>query len=169
MIVLTIGFGVLRGLGLAGVDALNAWQPSLRGALAAMLLLTASAQFGSRRPDLVAMVPSRLPPPDLLVTFTGLLELAVAAAVLFNETATWAGVVFASLLVAMFPANVRASSQHLSIGGQAATPVGPRAVMQVVFLAAAVGVAVRSRKDPRKCLPCPGSACPPSTPKPNSP
>ncbi len=142
LFVLTMGFGVLRGLGLAGVDALDGWQPSLRGALAAMLLVTASAHFGSRRRDLVAMVPSRLPRPELLVTLTGLLELGVAVAVLFNETATWAGTVFAGLLVAMFPANVRAADEHLSIGGRPATPVGPRALMQAVFLAAAVGVAL---------------------------
>lgn len=142
LFVLTIGFGVLRGLGLAGVEALDGWQPSLRGALAAMLLLTASAHFGLRRRDLIAMVPSRLPRPELLVTLTGFLELAVAAAVLFNQTATWAGAVFAGLLIAMFPANVRASNEHLSIGGRAVTPVGPRAVMQALFLAAAVGVAL---------------------------
>lgn len=142
LFVLTIGFGVLRGLGLAGVEPLDAWQPSLRGALALMLLLTASAHFGSRRPDLVAMVPSRLPRPELLVTLTGLLELGVAGAVLFNETATWGGALFAGLLIAMFPANVRASSEHLSLGGRPATPVGLRAVMQVLFLAAAVGVAL---------------------------
>ena len=142
LFVLTIGFALLRGLGFAGVEALDGWQPSLRGGLAAMLLLTASAHFGSRRRDLVAMVPARLPRPELLVTLTGGLELAVAAAVLFNETATWAGAVFAGLLIAMFPANVRASKEHLSIGGRPATPVGPRALMQAVFLAAAVGVAL---------------------------
>ena len=142
LIVLTIGFGVLRGLGFAGVDALDGWQPALRGGLAAMLLLTASAHFGSRRRDLVAMVPPRLPRPELLVTLTGLVELGVAVAVLFNETATWAGAVFAGLLLAMFPANVRASNEHLSIGGRPATPVAPRAVIQAVFLAAAIGVAL---------------------------
>ena len=142
LIVLTIGFGLLRGLGLAGVDALDGWQPSLRGALAAMLLLTASAHFGSRRKDLIAMVPSRLPRPDLLVTLTGLLELGVAAAVLFDETATWGGALFAGLLIAMFPANVRAADRRLTIGGQPATPVGPRAVMQALFLSAAIGVAL---------------------------
>jgi uncharacterized membrane protein len=142
LFVLTIAFAGLRGLGLAGVEALDGWQPALRGALAAMLLLTASAHFGSRRKDLIAMVPSRLPRPDLLVTMTGVMELAVAAAVLFDETATWGGVLFAGLLIAMFPANVRAADRHLTIGGQPATPVGPRAVMQALFLAAAIGAAL---------------------------
>jgi uncharacterized membrane protein len=142
LFVLTVAFAGLRALGFAGVDALDGWQPALRGALAAMLLLTASAHFGSRRRDLIAMVPSRLPRPDLLVTLTGLLELGVAAAVLFDETAAWGGALFAGLLIAMFPANVRAADRHLTVGGQQATPVGPRAVMQALFLAAAVGIAL---------------------------
>ena len=142
MFVLTIAFAALRGLGLAGVDALDGWQPALRGALAAMLLLTATAHFGSRREDLVAMVPRRLPRPELLVTLTGLLELAVAAAVLFDATATWGGALFAGLLIAMFPANARAANRHLTIGGQPATPLGPRAAMQALFLVAAIAVAL---------------------------
>lgn len=142
LLVLTVSFAGLRGLGFAGIEALDAWQPALRGALAAMLLLTATAHFGSRRRDLIAMVPSRLPRPDLLVTLTGVLELAVAAAVLFDDTATWGGALFAGLLIAMFPANVRAAARHLTIGGRPATAVGPRAVIQALFLAAAIGVAV---------------------------
>lgn len=140
LLVLIISFFVLRGLGLAGVETLDDWQTPLRGALAAMLVLTASAHFGSRRRDLVAMVPPRLPRPELLVTVTGILELGVAAALLFEATATWAGLAFAGLLMAMFPANVRAASRQLSIGGRPATPIGPRACIQVVFLAAAVAV-----------------------------
>jgi uncharacterized membrane protein len=140
LFVLAVGFAVLRGLGLAGVEALDTWQLPLRGGLAAMLLLTASAHFGSRRRDLVAMVPPRLPRPELLVSITGILELAVGAAVPFDTTAPWAGALFAGLLVAMFPANVRASSNKLSIGGRPATPVGPRAAIQLGFLAAAIAV-----------------------------
>ncbi|MDQ3895822.1 MAG: DoxX family protein [Actinomycetota bacterium] len=142
LFVLTIGFAVLRVVGLAGVEALDGWQPALRGALAAMLLLTASAHFGSRRRDLIAMVPPRLPRPDVLVTITGIVELAVAVAVLFDAAAAWAAAVFAGLLVAMFPANLRAASSHLSIGGRPATPVGPRTVIQLAFLAAAIGAGV---------------------------
>lgn len=88
------------------------------------------------------MVPRRLPRPDLLVTVTGLLELAVAAAVLFDETARWGGALFAGLLIAIFPANAQAANRHLTIGGRPATPLGPRAAMQALFLAAAVGVAL---------------------------
>jgi len=48
---------------------------ALRLALSGMFLLTASAHWGKRRPDLIRMVPSVFPRPDLLVTFTGVLEI----------------------------------------------------------------------------------------------
>ena len=45
-----------------------------------MFLLTGIAHFGSRRAGFVEMVPPRLPRPALLVTVTGVLELAGALA-----------------------------------------------------------------------------------------
>src|SRR5262249_34558818 len=51
------------------------WWDALRFALAAMFLLTASAHWGKRRPDLIRMVPSAFPRPDLIVTITGVLEI----------------------------------------------------------------------------------------------
>jgi hypothetical protein len=45
LIALISGFAVLRMLGLAGVDALDAWQPALRGGLALMLVTTAAVHF----------------------------------------------------------------------------------------------------------------------------
>jgi hypothetical protein len=40
LIALVVGSLVLRVTGLVGVDALDAWQPALRGGLARMLVLT---------------------------------------------------------------------------------------------------------------------------------
>ncbi|TDC14975.1 DoxX family protein, partial [Streptomyces sp. 8K308] len=52
------GFGVLRLVGLLGVDALDAWQPALRGGLALMFLATGLAHFVQpKRRELIAMVP----------------------------------------------------------------------------------------------------------------
>jgi uncharacterized membrane protein len=48
---------------------------ALRYGLAAMFLLTGGAHFIGMRAQLIAMVPTWLPAPDLLVTVTGVLEL----------------------------------------------------------------------------------------------
>jgi uncharacterized membrane protein len=129
---------VLRGIGAAGVAALDNWIICLRGGLAAMFLVTASAHWGKRRPDLIRMVPAAFPGPDLIVTITGLLEILGAAGLLFPATAGAAAVCLSVLLMAMFPANVRAALGNLTIGGRAATRLPLRTLMQIVFIAALI-------------------------------
>jgi uncharacterized membrane protein len=51
-------------------------------------------------------------------------------------TATVAAVCLAVLLVALFPANVRAAREDLTIGGRPATPLPLRALLQLVFISA---------------------------------
>jgi uncharacterized membrane protein len=119
------------------------WWDALRFALAAMFLLTASAHWGKRRPDLIRMVPPVFPRPDLMVTITGVLEILGVIGLLIPALAPYAGVCLAALLVALFPANVRAATHHLSIAGRRATPVVTRALIQVAFLTATLAVALR--------------------------
>src|SRR6266508_1356123 len=107
---------VLRALGAAGVAALESWTICLRGGLAAMFLLTASAHWGKRRPDLIRMVPAAFRRPDLIVTVTGVLEILGAVGLLFLLTAPAAAACLAALLLVMFPANVRAALEGLTIG-----------------------------------------------------
>jgi uncharacterized membrane protein len=71
---------------------------ALRIALAMMFLLTASAHWGRRRADLVRMVPAAFPNPELMVTVTGLAEIAGAVGLLLPGTARWAAVGLAALL-----------------------------------------------------------------------
>ena len=127
-----------RGVGTLAWSALDDWGAAVRAGLSAMLVLTASAHFGSRRADLIRMVPPALPRPDLLVTTSGLAELAVALGLLVPVTARAAAGVLIVLLVTMFPANVHAARVGVGIGGRPPTPLLPRALMQVVFAAAAV-------------------------------
>jgi uncharacterized membrane protein len=117
---------------------LDSWITSLRGGLAAMFLLTASAHWGKRRPDLIRMVPRVLPRPDLIITLTGLLEILGAVGLLFPRTAPTAAACLAVLLLAMFPANVRAALHTLTIGGKTATALPLRTFLQIVFIAALV-------------------------------
>ncbi len=142
-ITLVGGWLLLRAAGLLGIDALDSWQPALRGALAMMFVLTGLAHFGStRRQDLIAMVPPRLPRPDLLVTITGLLELIGAVGLVIPATAPAAAICLALLMVAMFPANVYAARAGLTLAGRPVTPLLPRTLLQVLFIGAAIAAAV---------------------------
>jgi len=102
-----------------------------------MLLLTASAHLHQSPVRADRHGASPLPAPAALVTATGLLELAVAAGLFFHRSAPGAAVGLVVLLVAMFPANVRAAHAGLTMGGKAATALRPRTAIQVAFLVAA--------------------------------
>lgn len=142
LLTLVVGFLAARLAGLLGVVTLDGWHPALRVGLAAMFVLTGLAHFaGRRRADLIAMVPPALPHPGVLVTITGVLELAGAAGLLVPATAAAAGAALALLTVAMFPANVSAARRRLTLGGRPVTSLPARTVLQVVFVGAAVAVA----------------------------
>ncbi len=110
-----VPFAVLIGLfvllGATGlVSGAYGWWDSLRMALAGMFLLTASAHWGKRRPDLIQMVPPVFPRPDLLVTGTGILEILGASGLLIASVAPYAAAALSLLLIAVFPANVHAGA-----------------------------------------------------------
>nr|MBV9156482.1 DoxX family protein [Acidobacteriaceae bacterium]MBV9294993.1 DoxX family protein [Acidobacteriaceae bacterium]MBV9766181.1 DoxX family protein [Acidobacteriaceae bacterium] len=136
--VLVIATLVLRVIGLAGVTPLNNWTWCLRGGLAVMFAFTASAHWGKRRGDLIAMVPRVFPRPDLMVTITGGLEIAGALGLLIPRIAPVAAACLAMLLIGLFPANIRAAREHLTIGGRPATALPLRALLQLVFITAVI-------------------------------
>ncbi|MEO3775168.1 DoxX family protein [Micromonospora sp. B9E7] len=141
LIALIVGTAVARLTGLAGISALDGWHPALRVGLAAMFTLTAVAHFvGERRADLIAMVPPRLPRPELLVTLTGVLELIGVIGLLVPATARVAAAGLALLMVGMFPANVSAARRRLSLAGRPVTPLGQRTVLQLAFVATAAAI-----------------------------
>ena len=135
-IVLVISTLLLKVIGVAGVDMLNSWTWCLRGGLTLMFLFTASAHCGKQRGDLVAMVPSAFPRPDLIVSATGLLEILGAVGLLIPAIAPVAAACLAILLISLFPANIRAARERLSIGGRPATALPLRTLLQLVFIAA---------------------------------
>ncbi|MBF6218470.1 hypothetical protein IU479_10165 [Nocardia abscessus] len=141
LVVLAAVTALARLIGwLTGNDWLDSWAHSTALGLAAMLVLTASAHFlQPRRDALIAMVPPRLPNAPALVTLTGVLELAGAVGVLIPATADLAAACLIALLVALFPANVRAVRADLGIKTM---PLPLRALVQVLFIAACVVVIV---------------------------
>jgi uncharacterized membrane protein len=122
------------------------WWTALRIALATMFLLTASAHWGKRRADLIRMVPAGLARRDLLVTITGFCEILGAVGLLIPRVAPFAALGLTLLLMALFPANVRAARQGITIAGRPATPLPARAAIQIVFLTATIGVMVGAKR-----------------------
>lgn len=138
MAVLGVLFGswlVLRGIGALGVPALATWQESACYALAVMFVFTGIAHFTKMKHDLARMVPRMFARPLMIVYITGALEFLGAAGLLLPTFRTLAGMCLIALLVAMFPANMRAAFNHLKLGERAATPLWLRAPMQLLFMA----------------------------------
>jgi uncharacterized membrane protein len=138
LIVLLMAVVLFLLAGQLGVIWFHLWTHALRAALACMLLVTSSAHWGKRRRDLIAMVPQSLPNPGLIVTITGVLEIAGAVGLILNATHRVAGLLLVLLFILMFPANVRAAKEHLTIGGRPVLGVVVRGGIQIVYIAAAL-------------------------------
>jgi uncharacterized membrane protein len=147
LITLLVGSILARIVGLLGwvhSDYVNNWTAAIAVGLAAMFVLTGIAHFAPPlRRDLIAIVPPRLPGPGLLVTVTGVLELLGAAGLLLPVTRTAAAECLLVLMLAMFPANVYASRMP-NPPKSMTTQLPLRTAAEVVFLAAAIAVAVGS-------------------------
>ena len=135
LLLLVAALLALRAAGALGVTPLADWPTAARFALAIMFAFTAAAHFGRQKESLVRMVPGWMPSPERVVAATGVLELLGALGLVLPITAPFAGVCLAVLLVAMFPANVKAARQQIMIDGKPATPLWFRTLVQLVFVA----------------------------------
>ena len=138
LLVMLAGWLIARTMGATSVwAAADSWSVALRIGLAAMFVFTAASHFHPRtRPDLVRMVPTSLPAPALRVTATGVLEVLGAIGLLVPQALPAAAYGLIALLVAMFPANVRAAREELMIAGRRATPLIWRLPLQLFWIAA---------------------------------
>lgn len=144
LVVLIMMSCVARAAGGLGLSFTDGWPEAVAVGLCAMFIMTGATHFvPSRRAGLVAIVPPAVPAPRLAVTATGALELVLAIGMLPELTRTPCAWALAVLLTLMFPANVYAAT------GQRAptaphTSLWPRTAMQIVFLGAALFVALSS-------------------------
>jgi uncharacterized membrane protein len=139
---LVLGTLAARFIGWLGVDYVDSWPQAVAVGLAAMFVMTGVAHFvPAMRRDMIAIVPPRLPAPGLLVTITGVLELLGAAGLLYPPTRVAAAVCLFVLMLVMFPANVYAARMP-NPPKSMTTRLGVRSGEEVVYLAAAVVVAV---------------------------
>ncbi len=132
--VLLVSLLVFRTFGVLGFEPLSEWRTAAACALAVMFLFTASAHFTRTKKDLIAMVPSVFPRPELLVSATGALEVLGAIGLLVPATRSFAGIGLILLLVAMFPANVAAARKGVPLRGKPPTPLPLRLFLQLVFI-----------------------------------
>ena len=132
--VMLLGILAARVLGLLGWSGLADWATATRIGLGAMFLFTGVAHFGRERDDLIRMVPPVLPRPDVLVTFTGLAELAGGVGLLIPAASRWAAWGLVLLLIAVFPANLYAARTDHRIEGRAHTRMAFRAPLQVLWI-----------------------------------
>jgi uncharacterized membrane protein len=110
------------------------WRPAVRIGMAALFTVTAAARVSPLRHELAAMIPPPLTGALWLVDLTGVLELAGAIGLLtprFRRAAAWSLV---ALLAALFPANVYAALNGLTLGSDPATPLAFRAPMQAWWI-----------------------------------
>ena len=112
------------------------WHFALRAAFGVMFLLTASAHFGRRRRDLIRMVPEGAGDPATWVTVTGLAEIAIAVGLQLPRLADITAAAAIILLCCIFPANVKAAREHLTILYQPVPPIIPRLLIQLVLIGA---------------------------------
>src|ERR1700674_1200823 len=131
-----------RLAGRLGWNYAHGWPAAGAVGLAAMFVVTGVAHFAPPlRDGLIAIVPPWLPAPGLLVTMTRALEWGGAGAVLAPRPGAAPAPCLALLMVAMFPANVYAAGAKRSEHAPD-TALVPRTLMQALFLAGAVLVAV---------------------------
>jgi uncharacterized membrane protein len=135
LIVLFVSWVAFRAVGAMGVPTLAGWSSSARYALAVMFGFTAITHFARTRHDLARMVPSAFPRPMLVIYATGVLEFLGAAGLLIPGFHSAAAFCLIALLVVMFPGNVKAARDHLTLRGKPATPLWFRAPMQILFIA----------------------------------
>ncbi len=133
LIVLGVAFAVFRLAGFA-LPYLADWQHALRAAFGAMFLLTASAHWGKRRPDLMRMVPRGMGDAGMVVTLTGIAEILIAGGLQAPRVAGGVASVAVVMLVCLFPANAKAAREGLTIGGRPVPKLVPRLAIQAVFI-----------------------------------
>lgn len=146
VLLVVVLFG-LRFAGALGLRRFAAWPPCAAYALALMLIITGTTHFIPdgfadtpipTHADFVAIVPSFVPFPGLMVYVTGVLELAGAVGLLRTRTRRWAGLGLAALFVLLIPANLYAALAEIPFHGAPATPLWARIPEQMLYIAAAL-------------------------------
>ena len=110
------------------------WRDAVRIGLAVMFGFTAASHFSSLKHDMAAMIPPPLTGALWVIYVTGALEMAGGVGLLLSRWRRLAGICLALLLVAMFPANIYAAMNGVTLGGEPASALWWRAPLQLLWL-----------------------------------
>jgi uncharacterized membrane protein len=94
------------------------WKDAVRIGMAALLLFTASAHFNAMKHVLAAMIPPPLTGSLWLIYLTGMLEISGAVGLLIPRFRKPAALCLVLLLIALFPANVYAALNGVTLRGR---------------------------------------------------
>lgn len=72
------------------------------------------------------------------ITLAGIAEITIAVGLQIPTLAPWVAVIAVVMLCCLFPANMKAAREHLTILRKPVLSVGPRLLIQVVFIAALI-------------------------------
>lgn len=115
---------------------LQTWQQVALWSMSLMFFFAGVGHFTKLRFQYVKMVPPSLPQPMMLIYLSGLAEILFAVTLQIAELQQLAAVSAILFLIAVFPANYYAAKADVKFAGGKHTPVGERAVLQIVFMIA---------------------------------
>jgi uncharacterized membrane protein len=72
------------------------------------------------------------------ITLTGIAEIAIAIGLQIRSFAPGVAVIAVVMLCCLFPANMKAAREHLTILRKPVLSAGPRLLIQLVFIAALI-------------------------------
>jgi uncharacterized membrane protein len=134
LIVLFASWVAFRCLGAFGITIFATWHASALYALAVMFVFTSIAHFNKMKHELAPMVPAMFSQPMLMIHLTGICELLGAVGLIIPRIRAVAAIALIVMLIALFPANIKAARLGLTLGGKPVTPLWLRAPMQVLFI-----------------------------------
>ena len=85
------------------------WSLIVLYGLAGVLHITRPNSF-------VAILPSEIPFPEIVILITGICEIAGAIGLITNQYRKAAGIALALYAIAVFPANIKHAFQHVQVG-----------------------------------------------------
>jgi uncharacterized membrane protein len=122
------------------------WRDAVRIGLAVMFAFTAASHFSSLKHDLAAMIPPPLTGALWVIYVTGVLEMAGGVGLLLSRWRRLAGICLALLLIALFPANLYAALNGVTLGGEPASALWWRTPLQLLWLALLWWSAINARR-----------------------